>query len=137
MDLARVVGGTSMAAAGEIPHRKRIRVDFVERAADLALQAMDGTAAAGVERAGRYRDGVAQLCAGGDVGISRRRTELRRAGSLAISPVTLATAKLSPERFRSGGTPGMGRGNPDPGKSVRPPGSVDVRYSSRGQSQAV
>ncbi len=29
------------------------------------------------------------------------------------SPVTFATAKLNPFRFFSGGTPGMGRGNPD------------------------
>ena len=31
----------------------------------------------------------------------------------ATSPVTFATAKLNPFRFFSGGTPGMGRGNPD------------------------
>ncbi len=59
------------------------------------------------------------------------RTSGRSSSNLAINPVTFATAKLTPARFFSVGTPGIGRGYADAPMVSESPDPI--RTSFRGQ----
>jgi hypothetical protein len=120
LKLARIVVGHTPTADRRIASRYGSRVTVIDTG--MLTSYYKGNASAleivGPRMKAIYADGEVELTPKTAARLAPGREP---SNAHAINPVALATAKLTPLRLRSGGTPGIGRGYPDARTITDPP----------------